>query len=204
MKNNTFILLAVLGLIFGCKKSTVDPNGNGTTTKQDIIVVPVNYTINAVHDIGTSYYSVNYELNIMHDSGSFFLILYKDTLVGNVTANFSLNNNAINTEYSCSAGNLLWDHVTIGDKIDASASWQTYGYGYSLIPGQTDGFITPGSGNKYIGFRYLDHQLSYSPYTKYYKYGWILVSYSADAKSLTVKEYAYNNKLNTGLKPGEK
>lgn len=87
--------------------------------------------------------------------------------------------------------------------IDASTSWYSsplYGYaeGSFLSPiAEADGNIQPGSGDKYVGMR-----LKLSDNSTHY--GWMLINYSADKSTVTVKEVAYNKNENEAIKAGQK
>ncbi len=87
--------------------------------------------------------------------------------------------------------------------IDASTLWYSsplYGYaeGTFLSPiAEADGNIQPGSGDKYVGMR-----LKLSDNSTHY--GWLMINYSSDKSTVTVKEVAYNKNANESIKAGQK
>lgn len=57
--------------------------------------------------------------------------------------------------------------------------------------------IKPGSGDKYIAFKYKNFDQGYS------NYGWMLINYASNGRSVTLKEVAYNAVKNGAIKVGE-
>jgi len=64
-------------------------------------------------------------------------------------------------------------------------------YGFNL------GNVKAGSGDKYIGFRFADKSNAIH-------YGWALINYASDAKSVVVKELAYKKDSNVAINVGDK
>lgn len=64
----------------------------------------------------------------------------------------------------------------------------------------SDFYIKPGSGDKYIAGSFTKDGLSEDEVF----YGWMLINYSADGKTLTVKESAFNSISKGTIKVGEK
>ncbi|HUM50770.1 MAG TPA: hypothetical protein PK431_03105 [Chitinophagales bacterium] len=64
----------------------------------------------------------------------------------------------------------------------------------------SDFYITPGSGDKYICGAFVKDGVSENQIF----YGWMLINYSADGKTLTVKESAFNSISKGAIKVGEK
>lgn len=88
-----------------------------------------------------------------------------------------------------------------GTSISSSSTiWNGYGYGAYKVSGPEENFdigdIKAGSGDKYIGFKFKNGSNVH--------YGWMLVNYASNARSLTIKELAYHKDANTAIEAGDK
>ncbi|MCD8528544.1 MAG: hypothetical protein LRY27_00835 [Chitinophagales bacterium] len=192
---------AALVTLNACKKDKEenDPNIADTDINPDLsLTAPTNNSSSYELDVngdgtndlefGTgSYtyaaYGVDYAYTYVNGlNGAKVVTSIQSVSVGSNTYNITVAN-ALSEGNSISSASTIWDdYGTLGIK-------GTY-YGNAISAGQ---FLAQ---DKYVGF-----QFSASGSTHY---GWLRISVAADAKSFSLKEYAYHTTANTAIEAGAK
>ena len=203
-KKISIVAIIFIGLLSSCNKSDSD---NTTATAEGIFSKQLNLSITAALT-SPNYYRVMYGFSLLDDSivaltDNMYLSIYYNpngnsfNLAGTFNqeigyeegayTNFIIKTYAVNETINATSSS--YDDGNSGKNID--------GYENNIASGYTDGNILPGGDDKYIGVRLKlsDNKVHY---------GWMLLNFSANGKTVTVIEYAYNKVANASIKAGQK
>lgn len=191
MKKKLLSIIFVSLILSSCKKADTNSNNNNTgyyskQLNQNITIGTGDVSASAKINIGNEFIGVSIFYNST-DSYGFYI---NDPDFGNSKVYLlgtSDGLNVYNTNDIINNSLYLWMSVSI--------------FGYEqTTSGIEKNTIPPGSGDKYIGFKISD----YSSSTVKNYFGWLLLNYSTDKKTITIKEYAYNKTANEQIKVGQK
>lgn len=193
-------ILGILLILFVCSTSC-KKDGNSTG---NIAYKALNLTGTATNSSDPNFYQGGiYDIPITGESNDKIDVTIVKNNTVTPTATFFYLQPTINQEVGYITGTSVSKALKVYAKdaviSSSSSSWASSSniYGYSSVLGSIDGAIAPGSGDKYIGLR-----LKLADNTTHY--GWLLLNYSANGLTVTIKEAAYNKTANESIKAGQK
>lgn len=193
MKKIILSIITITILTISCKKENSSTNSN-------IFSKQINITVTAVPSSLDSVLRKDQYVPLTGDVGEDFSVTIRKDIHKNSSSTFLTINGLSDRQLSGTNYELIT--LNANDIINATNnSWAT-GAGdgnayYKLENSILTNIISPGSGDKYLGLK-----LKLSDNTTHY--GWLIVNYSVDGLSLTVKEFAYNKNANEEIKAGQK
>lgn len=192
MKKTTLtIIIAIVILAIGCKKEN-----NTTTDNPNIVHRVINQTLSTTKDSTEEYL----EINIDNDSIKDFVLImnlrshYKSVSIVCIP----LDNYTLSTTIDSELPNVI-NKLTNNTVINASATTWNQLSTYALL--RTD--YTPTVNLGYAGAGDILTGVQFDINGSMH-FGWMLVNVSANMKTVTVKEVAYDIRPNTAIKAGEK
>jgi hypothetical protein len=193
MKKIILSIITITILTISCKKENSSTNSN-------IFSKQVNVTVTAVLSGLDSVFSKEQVVPLTGDVGEDFTIWVRKDIHKN-SSSTSLMINGL-SDRQLSGTNYELKTLNLNDVINTTSNSWANGAGlgnayYKLENSILTNIIPPGSGDKYLGLK-----LKLSDNTTHY--GWLIVNYSVDGLSLTVKEFAYNKNANEEIKAGQK
>lgn len=185
----TLAATTAITLPLACKKEANDPN---------IADFSINKKFNAVE--GSSAFvkidSLDFDNNGTYDLSIVLFVKKNDSVANNYLIHLHNNSQLLMGDP------YMVKPLNPDDNIDSlSTNWQfgVFLQRKNLAISLNSGI--GGQGDKLLGFRFRDEPIS-PPVNIYY--GWMRVNLSADLKTLTIKDYAYQKTPNTAIKAGAK